>query len=71
MIAGFHFVALARVENGRNIAFHTLCEGDLNMEAALGRGTYTTAGIAIIVATFCVAALGLTWLGVAISRLRR
>ena len=71
MIAGFHFVALVRVENGRSIAFHTNCEGDLNMGAALGRGTYTTAGVAIIVATMCVAALGLIWLGVAISKLRR
>ena len=71
MIAGFRFVALARVEKGRSIAFHTNCEGDLSMEATLGRGTYTTAGMAIIAATFCVAALALAWLGVAIWRLRR
>jgi hypothetical protein len=71
MIAGFHFVALARIEKNRSIAFHTNCEGDLNIEAILGRGTYTTAGVGIIAATVFVAALGLTWVGVAISRLRR
>src|SRR5262249_24223099 len=37
MIAGFHFVALVRVDKGRSIARHTDCEGNFNMEAILGR----------------------------------
>jgi hypothetical protein len=71
MIAGFPFVALARVEKGRSVARHTDCEGDPSTAAAKGRGAYTDAGVAIIAATFCVVALTLTWTGFAILRLKR
>jgi hypothetical protein len=70
VMAGFHFVALVRTENGRSIARNSECDSDV-MAATKERGTYTNAGVAIIAASFCVAALALTWLGISIRRRRR
>jgi len=71
MIAGFPFIALAHLEKGRSIARHTECEGGLSTQAAKGPGTYTNVAVAIIAALFCVVALALIWLSLAILRLKR
>jgi hypothetical protein len=71
IIAGLHFVALARTEKGRSIARHSECECGVMAAATKGRGSYTNAGVAIIAVTFGLAALALAWLGISIWRLRR
>lgn len=70
VIAGFHFVALVRIEKGRSVARNSDCECGV-IAATEGRGAYTNAGVAVIAFAFCIAAIVLTWLGISIRRLRR
>jgi len=71
IIAGLHFVALARSENGRLIARNSDCEGDAITAATQGPGAYTNAAVSMIAAAFLVTALALAWSAISIRRLRR
>jgi hypothetical protein len=71
ILAGFHFVALARNENDRLIAHNSDCENDVVAAATQGRGTYTKAAVTLIAAAFLVTAVVLTWSVISIRQLRR
>jgi hypothetical protein len=64
------FVALVRSEKGRSVASNSICDGPRKAAATSGRGTFAVAGIAIIAAAVCAAAIALLSL-VRIVRRRR
>jgi len=58
-IPGSLFVALVRSQNGRSVTSNSICDGPRMAAATAGRGTFTVAGIAMIAAAVCAAAIAL------------
>jgi hypothetical protein len=56
-IVGSYFVALVRSEKGRSVASNSPCDCAQKAAATEGRGAFTVAGIVIIAAAICAAAI--------------
>ena len=69
-ITGLHFVALAKLEEGRSVARNTFCDCDLRAAATTERGTFAAAGIAVVLAATALVVVLLFLLIKAIRRRR-